>query len=172
MVGEKGDQLEGGGDERLMVLKNMTEIHYMRMSQWTPLWTVLRTSKLQWKSFLQPYLRILCTFLCPVHVSEHFLEYHQRGLTFIHWAARAGVLSNIMTIFHKIKQKFHCTQMEYSSGIICTEWSTCWCSCMGLITTLPGYGGVKRWQSGHLKPGEWSTVFIKTPPAGNGCPVF
>lgn len=33
MVGEKGDQLEGGGDERLMVLKNMTEIHYMRMSQ-------------------------------------------------------------------------------------------------------------------------------------------
>lgn len=105
--------------------------------------------------------------------SEHFLEYHHRMLIFILWAARAGVLSDIVTIFHKRKWKFCWTQVEYSLVIICTEWSPCWCSCVGLMNRAsPGYIGGKKYQSEHLKPEEWSTVLIKTRAAGSGCPVF
>lgn len=32
------------------------------------------------EEFITLYLRIICTFLCAVHVSELFLKYHQRML--------------------------------------------------------------------------------------------
>lgn len=141
------------------------------MSQWNPLWTVC-TSKTQWKSL--------------PHLPEDHL--HMSLFSACFWKLPGGLcaltewlglesLSNIVIIFHKRKQKFHCTQMDYSLVIIYMELSTCWCSYVGLvISALPDYiggkrcqsGQLKRCQSGHLRPGEWSPVFIKTWSAGRG----